>query len=165
MIKAILSSFVLMTFFFSSFVFADGGHETGVMIERIEIRATTKQAGATAAYAVIHNHGTDDDRLIGASASFARKTELHEMTLDGDVMKMRALTDGIALPAGGTIILKKRSDHIMLMGLTEQVLEDQRYQITLEFEKAGAITFEAQTIPLSGKTRTHTHEDTHKHTH
>ena len=163
--KIFLSAMAIFTLCVSVSAFAGAdGHISGIMVRDVQIRATTPQAGATAAYGVIHNHGDHDDTLIGASASFASKTELHEMSLDGDVMKMREITGGIALPAGGMIILKKKSDHLMLMGLTQPISVDESYQITLIFEKAGRITVDAQTIALSGKTKSHDHHD-HGHKH
>ena len=140
-------------------------HDKDIMIEKLQIRATTPKAGTTAAYGLIHNHGTHDDRLIGASARFAKKTELHEMKLDGDVMKMRAISGGIPLPAGGMIRLTNKANHIMLIGLDEPILLDKRYQITLEFEKAGQITLDAETIALSGKIHSATHDHNHAHKH
>ena len=130
-----------------------------IMIEDVTIRATTKQAGATAAYAMFHNHGTQDDRLIAASVSFAKKTEIHEMTMVGEVMKMRALSGGLALPAGAMTALKSGAEHIMIMGLSQQIMADMRYDITLTFEKAGSITVPAQAISLSGKSHKTSHDD------
>ena len=121
------------------------------MVSDVVIRATTKNAGATAAYARIHNHGETDDRLISASVSFAKRVEIHEMTLAGDVMKMRELADGLVIPAGKMVTLKKGAEHVMIMGLSGPIMLDERYQITFEFEKAGSLTIMADTITLSGK--------------
>ena len=132
-----------------------------IMISDLTIRATTSQAGATAAYATIHNHGSDDDRLVGITVSFSKKAEIHEMKLDGDVMKMREIEGGLILPAGKMVTLEKGGNHLMFMGLTEQIKLSESYEITFEFEKADAITLNAETISLSGKT--HKHKHSHKH--
>ena len=132
-----------------------------IMISDLTIRATTSQAGATAAYATIHNHGSDDDRLVGITVSFSKKAEIHEMKLDGNVMKMREIEGGLILPAGKMVTLEKGGNHLMFMGLTEQIKLSESYEITFEFEKADAITLNAETISLSGKT--HKHKHSHKH--
>lgn len=172
-----LSAFLIIAGFFASMAVAQAGtanHEAhhhdeammkGIMIEDVHIRATTPQAGATAIYAHIHNHGKIGDHLTGASVTFAKKTEIHEMILDGDVMKMRALKGGIALPAGQSVTLKSGAEHVMVMGLSEGIMLGERYLVTFEFEQAGAITVEAETIPLSGKpAKAHDHSG-HKHKH
>ena len=68
----------------------------GIEISDASIRATAPGMTATGGYLTIANHGDSDDRLISASAEFAGRVELHEMIMDGDVMKMREREDGIA---------------------------------------------------------------------
>ena len=136
----------------------DHGDNSGIMVADLVIRATTPKAGATAAYAHIHNHSDQDDILLGASVSFAKKTEIHEMVLVGDVMKMRQLEDGIAIAAGETIVLEKGGNHIMMMGLSAPIKLDDTYEITLHFKEAGMMTLAAETISLAGKKATHSHQ-------
>lgn len=135
----------------------------GLMISDLELRATAPSAGATAGYVTIHNHSETDDRLIGVEASFAGKAELHEMKLVGDVMKMRPLENGVAIPAGGMVTLKKGADHLMFMQLQEPINLDQSYEITLIFEKAGKKTLSAKTIPLGNKSSHKAQKHEHKH--
>ena len=139
-------------------------HDSDMLIVKdVVIRATTPNAGATAAYGIIHNHSDIDDRLIGASVSFAKKVEIHEMKLEGDVMKMREIAGGLLIPAGQIITLAKGGDHVMIMGLSVPITMDGSYQISFEFEHAGTITVEADTISLSGKPATHNHNHDHNH--
>ena len=136
-------------------------HDKAIMITDVIIRQTTPQAGATAAYAIIHNHGSHDDRLVSASVSFAKKAEIHEMKLEGDVMKMRELTGGLIIPAGSSVALKSGAEHIMLMGLTEPIRKDSLYEIAFQFEIAGTIKTSASTISLSGSqsgAKSHSHK-------
>ena len=56
-------------------------------------------------------------RLIGGSSPVAERVEVHEMRLDGDVMRMRALNDGLALAPGVTVALAPGGHHLMLQGL------------------------------------------------
>ena len=134
-----------------------------LMVKDVVIRATTPNAGVTAAYGIIHNHSEKDDRLVGASVSFAKKTEIHEMKLVGDVMKMREIAGGLIIPAGAIVTLAKGAEHVMIMGLSGPITMDDTYQITFEFEHAGTITATASTISLSGKPAAHNHDHGHKH--
>jgi hypothetical protein len=81
------------------------------------------------------------DRLISASADFAERVELHSMTMDGDVMRMRQV-EGIDIPAGKTVELKPGGLHLMFMGLKQPLAKDSRVPLKLKFEKAGEVTVE-----------------------
>ena len=146
---------------FSQAVFAADSHN--LMIKEPILRATAPNAGATAGYLTIHNHSQTDDRLIAVKAEFARKSEIHEMKMVGDVMRMRPLEGGIIIPAGGMALLEKGGNHLMFMGLTEQIKFEEDYQFTLVFEKAGEIIVKADTISLSGKSKSHDGHKGHKH--
>ena len=108
-------------------------------IDHPHARATVAGAPVSGGYMTITNMGDEDDRLVSASTDFAGKTEIHEMAMDGDVMKMRQLADGLTIPAGETIILKPGGLHIMFMGLKEQLKKDEKRKATLTFEKSGTI--------------------------
>lgn len=81
------------------------------------------------------------DRLISASADFAERVELHTMTMDGDVMRMRQV-DAIDIPAGQTVELKPGGFHLMFMGLKKPLAKDSRVPLKLRFEKAGEVMVE-----------------------
>ena len=76
------------------------------------------------------------DRLVSASSPVAKKAELHTMSMQGMVMKMRPIT-GLDIPAGQPVTLKPGGEHIMLMGLDQPLHEGQSFPLTLDFEKAG----------------------------
>ena len=156
-----LALITIIASLFSQAVLAADSHK--LMIEDPIIRATAPNAGATAGYLTIHNHSQTDDRLIGVKAEFARKSEIHEMKMTGDVMKMRPIEGGIIIPAGGMAALEKGGNHLMFMGLTEQIQFKESYQFTLLFEKAGAIIVNADTISLSGKSHDPKTHKKHKH--
>lgn len=107
-------------------------------------RATLPNAPVAGGFVTIANTGTEDDRLIGAASDAAGHMEVHEMIMDGDVMKMRALADGLPLPAGQTVELKPGGYHIMFMDLQRPLVEGETVDVTLTFEKAGQIT-----VPLA----------------
>ena len=60
--------------------------------------------------------------------------------MDNGVMKMRELTDGLAIPAGGTVALKPGSYHVMLIGLKKPLAAGDLFPLTLNFEKAGNVS-------------------------
>lgn len=105
-------------------------------------RATIEGAPVSGGYMTIINKGTEDDRLVSVEVDFARKTEIHDMAMDGDVMKMRRLDEGAMIPAGKTVTFKSGSFHVMFMGLKEPLNADETRKAVLTFEKAGSIEIE-----------------------
>ena len=97
-------------------------------------RATPGQARNGAAYLTIISPTTD--RLIEASSPVAKKAELHTMSMEGGVMRMRPLT-AIDIPAGQSVTLSPDGTHIMLLGLTQPLHEGQSFPLTLSFDHAG----------------------------
>lgn len=79
------------------------------------------------------------DRLVSASTPVAKQAELHTMSMQGMVMKMRQIS-GVDIPAGQPVTLKPGGEHIMLMGLKQPLREGQSFPLTLDFEKAGPRT-------------------------
>lgn len=103
------------------------------------IPATVKSAPVAAGYLMIKNNGTEADKLLSVSADFSAKQQLHTMTMIEGVMRMRPLKDGIEIPAGGEVKLKKGGDHLMFMQLTEQMQVGEMREVILTFEKAGEV--------------------------
>ncbi len=78
----------------------------------------------------------DAVKLVGLSSPAAAVVELHEMKMEGDVMKMRSVARGLDLPAGKTVELKPGGYHIMLMDLNAPLAEDSSVALTLAFKDA-----------------------------
>lgn len=93
-----------------------------------------------------------DSTLVQAESPAAQYVEIHEMVMDNDVMKIRQIPR-LALPAGQAVELKPGGYHIMLIGLKEQVHEDNHVPITLTFEspdgKRETVNIEASVRPLA----------------
>jgi hypothetical protein len=90
-------------------------------------------------YLTVTNRGTAPDRLVGASApSVAQAVEVHEMRLEGNVMRMREIGT-LELPPGKTVKLEPGGLHLMIMGLKGPLAAGQHVPLTLTFEKAGRI--------------------------
>lgn len=116
------------------------------------IRATPPRAPVSGGYMIIRNTGDTDDRLTGGTVDFARKVEVHEMKMDGDVMRMRELGDGLVIPAGGQVELKPGGLHVMFMQLGERMVVGETRTVTLEFERAGTVelTFPVRDVARGG---------------
>lgn len=99
-----------------------------------------------AGYVTIVNGTGADDRLIAVSSPRAASVEVHEMSMDGDVMRMRAVEGGLPLPAGETVELAPGGLHLMFVGVTQAFTEGEGIPVTLTFASGGAIetTFPVQ---------------------
>lgn len=102
-------------------------------------RATLPNAPVAGGFLTIENTGTEPDRLVSATSDIAGETQIHEMAMQGDVMKMRQLADGLEIPAGETVVLAPGGFHIMFMGLKQALVEGETITVTLTFEKAGTV--------------------------
>ncbi|WP_424929914.1 copper chaperone PCu(A)C [Amaricoccus tamworthensis] len=128
---------------------AHDAHADASMAGPIEVtggfsRATLPNAPVGGGFMTITNTGTEDDTLIAATSPVSGITEIHEMKMDGDVMKMRELENGLTIPAGETVELKPGGFHIMFMDLNTPLEEGETVNVTLTFEKAGDVD-----IPLA----------------
>jgi copper(I)-binding protein len=102
-------------------------------------RATPSGAKVAGGFLTIENKGSAPDKLIGVSADIAGKAEVHEMTSDNGVMKMRPLDKGLVIEAGKTVKLAPGGYHLMLQDLKGAFKEGEEVPVTLEFEKAGKV--------------------------
>jgi periplasmic copper chaperone A len=102
-------------------------------------RATPKGASVGGGYMKITNTGTASDRLIGGSTDISDSFEVHEMKMEGDVMKMRPVVGGIEIKPGQTVTFDPSGYHVMFVDLKKQLVQDERFKATLEFAKAGKV--------------------------
>lgn len=115
-------------------------------------RASLPKAPTGGGFMSITNTGTEDDRLISAASAAAARVEFHEMAMEGDVMKMRPMSDGIVIPAGETVSLEPGGVHVMFMGLSAPFIEGETVTVTLTFEKAGSVDVELAVGGVSAAT-------------
>lgn len=100
-----------------------------------------------AVYLTITNGTSADETLLGAAIPGCDAVELHEMRMDGDVMRMNEVEGGVVLiPAGETVMLEQGGLHIMCVGKTGSYEVGDTITVTLRFENAGEIDVEAQII-------------------
>lgn len=114
-----------------------------IIIDNAWIKDTPPNHKTTAGYLTIENLGDTDERLLSVSSSFAAKGEIHQMEMDGEVMKMRPIPDGLIIPAGEIIYLKPGSFHLMFMKLNMQIIPMQTLGLTLTFENLGSVIISA----------------------
>lgn len=100
--------------------------------------------GTGAVFMELMNNGREADRLVSAQTDVAEVVEIHETTMQGDVMKMQMLPQGLEIPAEGEVVLKPGSFHIMLIGLKRDLNEGDRISLLLEFEKSDPMTIDAE---------------------
>jgi periplasmic copper chaperone A len=113
-------------------------------------RATPKGASVAGGYLKLINTGTAADRLIGGSTEIAGKFEIHEMSMDNGVMKMRPLPNGIEIKPGQTVEFKLGGYHLMFVGISQPLEQGKRVKGTLEFEKAGKVDVEYAVEAIGG---------------
>jgi periplasmic copper chaperone A len=110
-----------------------------IQIEQPWARATPKGATIGAGYMKITNTGSEADRLMGGSVPFAQRLEVHSMTMEQGVMKMREVKDGLEIKPGETVELKPGGYHVMFVGLKEPLKQGEDLTVTLKFAKAGTV--------------------------
>lgn len=102
-------------------------------------RAMLPNAQSAGGYLTIENTGTIPDTLIGAATEAARVVQLHEMKMEGDMMKMTERPEGIVIPAGETVALAPGGLHIMFLGVGTPFQEGECLEVVLEFAEAGTV--------------------------
>jgi len=105
-------------------------------------RATPKGAANGAAYMTITNKGTAPDRVSCVSSDASAQCQIHSMTMEGGVMKMRPVEGGLEIKPGETVTLKPSGLHVMLLKLKEPLQPGKTVKATLKFEKAGTVDVE-----------------------
>ena len=104
-------------------------------------RANPAGAKSGAVFVTIENTGDMPDQLLSASSDVAAMTEIHQMSMENDIMVMKPA--GILdIPAHGKVELKPHGLHIMLMGLKQRFAEGDTFAVTLTFAKAGSVTLQ-----------------------
>jgi len=120
-----------------------GAYRVGpLVVMRPWTRPAPGGARLTAGYLRITNTGSEPDRLIGGSAMIAGELEIHASEVNEGVARMKALREGLEIPAGATIELRPGGKHLMFAHLRNSVTQGERFEATLVFEKAGPLVVE-----------------------
>ena len=145
--KIVFSMIVRSALGVAAAIFASGGTwsraqdvtAAGLKISAAWARATPKGAPVGGGYLTITNNGNAPDRLIGGSSDSSTRFEIHNMTMDNGVMKMRPVAAGIEIKPGQTVELKPGDYHVMFVGLKKTLEQGDHVKATLKFEKAGDV--------------------------
>ncbi|MFJ4345686.1 copper chaperone PCu(A)C [Pseudomonas sp. NPDC089401] len=116
------------------------------------VRASVPHQASTGAFMTLT--ASTDSKLVGVASPVAKTVQVHEMTMNGDVMGMKE-AKSVELPAGKPVSLDPNGYHVMLMGLTQQVKEGEKVPLTLTIEDAkGAketVEVQAEVRPLNAE--------------
>ncbi len=125
-------------------------------IEIIHPNIPQPAAGAMAAagYMGISNMGDHPDRLIGVETPAAQSAMLHQSMVDANGVASMAHVEALEIPAQDTVVLEPGGYHIMLMGLTQPLVEGQMVPGVLVFEQAGRIEMAFMVDPADGADHT-----------
>jgi periplasmic copper chaperone A len=107
-------------------------------IENAWAAPTPGGVDVSAGYLSLVNDTETEDALLSASSPRAERVEVHEMTMEGGVMQMRAVAR-LEIPAGETVELAPNGRHLMFYGVTQPFAEGETIPVRLTFEHAGDI--------------------------
>ena len=132
--KKLFHTVALVSTLVAAWAAAPAGAQTAaVKVEGAWARASVQGQTGTGAFMRLTAQG--GARLVRAESPAAGVTEVHEMKMEGDVMKMRAIP-ALELPAGKTVELKPGGYHVMLLDLKAPLAKDTALPLTLVFQDA-----------------------------
>jgi len=114
----------------------------GLVLSNFWIKETIGNHKITSGYLTIENKNNFDERLESVSSEISEKTQLHNIVVKNDIMKMENLNNGIVIRAKSKLSLKPGSYHIMFMKLRKPLKITKKYKVILNFKNAGSVTLE-----------------------
>lgn len=138
--------------------------QDGIAVQNAWVRPTVGEQDATGAYLTISSQ--EPLTLVGVATPAAEIAEVHEMKMDGDIMRMR-MAERIEIKAGEALELKPGGYHLMLMSLTAPIQTGQEIELSLQFEKADGSKIEMPVKAVAGQNAAGDHHNhgggDHKH--
>lgn len=125
---------------------AAGTVSAQIKVENAWVRTTVANQQATGAFMKITS--AEAVKLTAVSTAVAGVNEVHEMKMEGDVMKMRALPKGLDIPTNTTVELKSGGYHLMMMALKQRINSGEAVPIELQFTNAKG---QKQTVLVNAK--------------
>jgi len=117
-----------------------------VQVDQAWIRATVKGQMGTGGFMTLTS--TKGATLVGFSSSAAKANQIHEMAMEGDVMRMREIP-ALPLPAGQAVALKPGGFHLMLVKLKKTLKAGDKVPVTLKFKDAqGRVFSQKLNVPV-----------------
>jgi copper(I)-binding protein len=132
-----------ITGFAATLLMATSAFAEGLMVKDPYARAARPNAPTGAAFMKLINHSDQDITLMGVSSDVAKRVELHAHTDNGEgVMQMSEIEGGITIPAGEMHMMNRGGDHVMMMGLTQSLVDGETISVTFEFENGAEMVVE-----------------------
>lgn len=124
----------------------------GIAIEQAWTRATPPNAPVAGGFLTLRNDGDRADRLVSVTSPDAASVEIHQMTMNDGVMRMRKLAEGLSIDARSVVMLKPGGYHLMFIGPKRPIVEGGTVTATLRFEKAGTreVRFDVRALGSRG---------------
>ena len=123
--------------------FAEKNTFKTLVIQDVWIKDNPFNHPMTAGYLTIHNKSNSDTKLMAVSSSIAERIEIHQMSMDNNIMKMRQLKDGLIIPANDITYLKPGDFHLMFFGLKKQMNPTETHLVNLTFHNLGTVVVHA----------------------
>ncbi|HEX4842638.1 MAG TPA: copper chaperone PCu(A)C [Limnobacter sp.] len=134
--------------------------QDGIAVTDAWVRATVGEQDATGAYFTVRSE--QPVTLVGVASPAAEVVEVHEMTMEGDIMRMRK-ADRLAVDPGQALVLKPGGYHVMLMALTAPVETGQEVELSLQFEKPDGSILEMPVKAVAAPTASTSGGQPHHH--
>ncbi len=128
-----------------------GGAAMAQQAAAVSVQAAWARAtppGATTAVIYFSAMSARGDTLTGASTPSAQTAGLHQELMNGDVMRMRPMPGGLALPAGQTVMLRPGGVHLMLDGLKTPLVQGGTVKLHLTFAKSAPVDLAVPVLPI-----------------
>ncbi len=109
------------------------------------VRLSAVKGNPSAAYFQV-NGGPVADRLMSVSTPLAIRAELHDMKMEGGMMKMEPIKDGVAVPAKGEIAFESGGKHVMLFDVSPKVAAGGEMPLTLSFASGATLETKAKVV-------------------
>lgn len=128
-------------------------------VSDVRLVASDDTTRPTAIFMALKNTGAQDDRLMSVSSPLCGRAEIHDHIMTDEVMQMRQVTGGVALPAGANIVFKPMGLHVMCFEpVMPQKLGD-AFSLSLSLEKAGEVQASGQILNMADAMRGNTEPD------
>ncbi|MFZ9962896.1 MAG: copper chaperone PCu(A)C [Burkholderiales bacterium] len=134
--KAMKSIMVMFLFFCVGNALAQ---KIGIEVSEASIREPVGGQDFTVGYCLLRNAGKMNDKLLKVTSDVIGFFEIHEMSIQNGVMRMRELPDGLVVPKGGVVYLKPGGLHLMLFDIKAPLAVGKHFQAVFHFQKAGPI--------------------------
>jgi len=128
---------------------AAGDYDLGsIHISQPWSRATPKGAASGVGYMTITNKGAAPERVSCVSDDASGQCQIHNMTMEGGVMKMRPAEGGLEIKPGESVMLKPGGNHMMFLALKHPLEQGQSVKVTLKFDHAGTIDLDYPVLAI-----------------